>query len=394
MQYNITNYGNNIDGCNATTNALDAKDANLKAIIGYVLPDVFGVNELNRNSLLADRILVRALNQNGRTYYARARGSNLAGSDIVNMLYYNSTKLALLEEKTIRAAVRDVNLFRLYLIPVAAGADTTFLNIIIHHLKAGNTSADAATRALMTSNEVAYIAAEPAGRDYIIMGDFNTYRASEAAYQNLVTTGPFSDPINRSGTWTANSAFADVHTQSPRVTSNGCLAGGGMDDRFDQILVTSGILPQTSVTNKVKFIPGSYKAIGNDGNHFNGNVNDQPNTSVPVSIAENLFNMSDHLPIEASFNLLQPLAIFKYSSNTLAASVYASGDQIYLKSSGPNQVLSLQLYALSGQLISSQKIGSGGSQSVAWPTGQHGILIARLGNSAGQFSTQKLVKVK
>jgi hypothetical protein len=308
------------------------------------------------------------------------------------MLYYNSTKLALKEEKTINAPVRDVNLFRLYLIPVAAGADTTFLNIIIHHLKAGNTSSDATTRGQMTANEVAFIANQPTGRDYIIMGDFNTYTSSEVAYQNLVSTGPFFDPISRPGSWTSNRTFADIHTQSPRVTSNGCLSGGGMDDRFDQILVTSGILPQTSVSNKVKFVPGTYKAIGNDGNRYNGNVNDQPNTSVPAGIADNLFNMSDHLPVTATFNLLQPLAIFKHSGNTLAASLFAAEGQIYLKSGLREQNLSLQLFSLSGQLLSSQLISD--HQPVAWPNGQQTILIARLSNGAGQFSTQKLVSSK
>ena len=47
--------------------------------------------------------------------------------------------------------------------------------------------------------------------------------------------GQLFDPINRIGHWHNNSSFADVHTQSPRTSSFGGGANGGMDDRLSLI---------------------------------------------------------------------------------------------------------------------------------------------------------------
>jgi hypothetical protein len=47
-----------------------------------------------------------------------------------------------------------------------------------------------------------------------------------------------------------------------------------------------------------QYIPGTYKVIGNDGNHFNKSIIETPtNTSVPANVNTALFNMSDHLPV-------------------------------------------------------------------------------------------------
>ena len=63
MQYNLLFYTNNAtEDCNSSTNNLDEKDAALKQIVKYVMPDVLTVNEIGKEQIYADRILNNVLN--------------------------------------------------------------------------------------------------------------------------------------------------------------------------------------------------------------------------------------------------------------------------------------------------------------------------------------------
>ena len=106
--------------------------------------------------------------------------------------------------------------------------------------------------------------------------------------------GRLFDPIDRIGNWHNNSSFSDVHTQSPRTTSFGGGANGGMDDRFDWLFVSESILNNQS---RMVYIDDSYTAFGNDGNHFNDAINSGNNFSVSEQIADALHDASDHLPV-------------------------------------------------------------------------------------------------
>ena len=106
--------------------------------------------------------------------------------------------------------------------------------------------------------------------------------------------GQMFDPINRIGHWHNNSSYSDVHTQSPRTSSFGGGANGGMDDRFDWLFVSQSILDQDS---PMQYVVGTYWAVGNDGNHFNDAINDGNNNSVSEEIADALHDASDHLPV-------------------------------------------------------------------------------------------------
>ena len=137
---------------------------------------------------------------------------------------------------------------------------------------------------------------------FIVGGDFNIYssnQSSEPAFEMLTGTsdnnsGKLFDPINRIGNWHNNSSFADVHTQSPRTTSFGGGAPGGMDDRFDWLFVSSALLSDSS---EIYYIEESYETFGNDGNHFNQAINSGNNASVSNEIADALHDASDHLPV-------------------------------------------------------------------------------------------------
>ena len=97
--------------------------------------------------------------------------------------------------------------------------------------------------------------------------------------------------------------FPIHHTQSTH-TSGGCASGGGLDDRFDIMLMSGQILEDSGM---VSYIPNSYKAVGNDGDHYNLSLLDGTNTSAPAAVLTALYDMSDHLPVIAdlSINLLE-----------------------------------------------------------------------------------------
>ena len=137
---------------------------------------------------------------------------------------------------------------------------------------------------------------------FIVAGDFNIYSngsSSEPAFDMLTgdadnNNGRLFDPIDRIGHWHNNSSYSDVHTQSPRTTSFGGGAPGGMDDRFDWLFLSVAILDESS---EMHYVEDTYWAVGNDGNHFNQAINFGNNSSVSDAIADALHDASDHLPV-------------------------------------------------------------------------------------------------
>ena len=160
--------------------------------------------------------------------------------------------------------------------------------------KAGNTAGDRTTR-VGNAETVRSRCKEisPFLPDIIATGDLNVYTADEDAYQNLLFDQEgkrlLYDPINRPGDWSNNQEFADLHTQSTRVEQFGGGFGGGLDDRFDQILLSGSLLDL--------YVPGSYTTFGNDGKHLDSSVNSPGNSAVSPEVAEALYNASDHLPV-------------------------------------------------------------------------------------------------
>jgi hypothetical protein len=170
------------------------------------------------------------------------------------------------------------------------------------HLKASTGSSneerrqDSAVRLRFLSNKLSDNAY------FTVMGDFNIYKSSEPAYQTLLdetSRNYFVDPIDTPGNWNNSAAYRFVHTQSTRNSQLGDGgASGGLDDRFDIILVSQTIMDAGGIT----IDPDSYTAFGNDGLHFNNNINAQPNNAVSPEVAEALYRSSDHLPVFADFD--------------------------------------------------------------------------------------------
>jgi hypothetical protein len=85
-----------------------------------------------------------------------------------------------------------------------------------------------------------------------------------------------------------------LHSQSSRTSTSGCGSGGGLDDRFDVILLNSNLMQGTS---GLMYVSDSYLTIGQDGIRLNESVTNPANLQVPDSIAFALEEVSDHLPV-------------------------------------------------------------------------------------------------
>ncbi len=172
------------------------------------------------------------------------------------------------------------------------------------HLKASNSSADAALREDGAIELRSNADALGAGQHILFVGDYNLYTINEPAYAEMVSAGNAQcvDPIGGSD-WTS-AANAIRHTQSPRATSGG-LVGGGVDDRFDFVFSTN----EFHDGDGLSYIAGSYRCFGNDGNHYNLAINSGNNTyypsNIPLSnqIADLLHDATDHMPVVCDFKV-------------------------------------------------------------------------------------------
>ncbi len=287
LSYNILNY--------PLSNSTKADT--LKPIIQYVQPDIFMITELT-SSTGATTILNDALNVDGVTYYQKATYFN--GPDTDNMLYYNSDKLVLYSQFEIATTLRNISEYVLYYNApgMTAASDTVFIYCYMAHLKASTGAANEQQRNQEAVTLKNYMDSRTNIENVILGGDFNLYTSAEAAHNTILNGGNVSllDPISTPGNWNNNSFYANVHTQSTRSGSLGDGgAFGGMDDRFDFIFFTNDLL---TGSNKLTYVPNSYTAVGNDGNHFNKSINATPtNTSAPANVIDALYIMSDHLPI-------------------------------------------------------------------------------------------------
>ncbi|MDZ7624270.1 MAG: hypothetical protein U5J96_07490 [Ignavibacteriaceae bacterium] len=228
-----------------------------------------------------------------------AAGAFINGPDTDNALYYKTSLFTFLSNTPIQTVLRDINEFKLR---HNATGDTIIIYSV--HLKAGDSSADSFQRAAEIDSLRKRTNSLPPNSNFIVVGDFNIYNSSELAFQKLLNqtqSGFVKDPLNLIGRWTLGT-FAPYHTQSTRERQFGGGATGGLDDRFDMILMSQAIMNSGDIT----YIPGSYNEYGNDGNHFNDSINRPPNSVVSQQVADALHYASDHLPVFASFGFDNP----------------------------------------------------------------------------------------
>jgi endonuclease/exonuclease/phosphatase family metal-dependent hydrolase len=280
MTYNLLNYPSKI----AST-----RNPYFKQVVEHVNPDILVVQEMESISGVS-LFLEQVLDTN---YTA---GGFIDGYTTDNAIFYKQSKFEFLDNTPIKTALRDISQLTMV---YRSTSDT--LIIYSAHLKASDGSENEQKRLAEVTNLRAVTDKLPVGTDYIMVGDFNVYSGYEPAFQKLLdnsTSGYFLDPINKIATWHNSSIFRGIHTQSTRTTNRPDEGStGGLDDRFDFILISQAVRDSGGFT----YIPGSYTAVGNDGNHFNRGLNELPNTKVSDEIATALYYSSDHLPVYADF---------------------------------------------------------------------------------------------
>jgi exonuclease III len=284
MTYNVLNFDN-------TGND---KESFLRTIIAEIHPDILVVQELIELSgaqRFRDSVMLKV-----DTNYAMAGFINSYDTD--NGLYFRKDKYAFISNTPILTELRDINEFRMQ--HVASGMEFYVYSV---HLKASSGGTNAAQRQREVDSLRKATLLLPDTAHIIVCGDFNIYGSYEEAYLHLLdATSPgyvidiWQDSLT--STWN-NIANTDYLTQSTRIAAFGGGSTGGMDDRFDMILMSPSLVD----TAGMAYVPGTMYPIGNDGNRFDNEINDPVNTAVSEAMADALYFTSDHIPMFASFAL-------------------------------------------------------------------------------------------
>ena len=405
MQYNLLYYGNYNSAfaqCYESTNNTQHKDECIRTILSYVKPDILTVCEFGATQTLQDDFMRHNLNIYGVNYWQSDKIINYANEAIINHIFFDSRKLGLSKHVALRTHPRDTDIYELYLKTHSlAYGDTVKLVCIVAHPKAGEDGAG--SRYAQMQTVMNYVSQNYDTENVLIMGDFNMYGASESAYQVLTrthsnTNALFIDPLANLGgvgEWNNSYQFARFHTQSTRNDDVPCFSPGGLDDRFDFILMADEI---KFSYKHLRYVPNSYKAIGNDGYHFNQSVNQGYNYAVTSELAQALHDCSDHLPVTMKLYTDVPgLGIDESETPTLEASVAPNPASGVAKVSFFNPsagMVQFELYSLQGQLLKrlSEHFGNGAQQvEMDLQDVPKGFYLLRIRHSNGWRQTIKVV---
>lgn len=301
VDYNITNYP-------GTNPFFSTRQPLFRAILSPLSPDVLVVQEMQSQAGV-DSFRTNVLNVIEPGQWSSAPFYN--GNDTDNALFYKPAKVQLLGSWPFYPnpanLLRYVVCYRLK--PVGYSAGAAEFRVYSQHLKA-STGFESQRLAEATGIRDT-MNAMPAGTGGVVLGDFNFYQSStEPGYWKLQESqlnniGRVFDPMNPARVtqnWHDDSTnFGKIFTQCPCATcpAGSGFSGGGMDDRFDFVLPTENFRDGEGLD----IVPGSYVVVGQDGHHWNRNINDSPVIPEGQAYANALWNTSDHLPTRVDFQL-------------------------------------------------------------------------------------------
>jgi len=313
MAYNVLKYG---DGCQGSTDTLNGY---LKTIIQYIQPDLFSFEKMaafdptmtGANNLAAN-INSNALDVVFPGRYAYATPTNSARATDMAVLFYNKQKLTYVKTVILEANVTDFDLYKLYYNDpnLSITHDTTFIYALINHTQSGSPST---TRDIQVSMEMQDLRTKFAYLPNLVnMGDFNTHNSYEQGYQSIITsadtTTKMSDPpfypdksVSYPAEWENNTVlfgpFLTTTTRALPNVPNSCGTADGAKSWYDHIFISPWLV---NGSNYLRYIPNSYKTIGNDGHRMGVDINSTSpviNTSAPMQVLNALFQFSDKYPI-------------------------------------------------------------------------------------------------
>lgn len=339
---------------------IDARHPQLRLVHGDLKADILAVQELSGQAA-AQMYLDSVLNFDSITY---SMANFIDGNDLDCALFYKTAKFNFINSKSYPTTLRDIYHYEIW--PIGS-PDT--LHIFNLHLKASTGSTNQQRRKDEVDVMRQVTDQFPANAHFLVCGDFNIYSANEPAYNRLLEDTPgndghFVDQISISGTWN-RASYAMYHTQSPRSNAFNGGASGGMDDRFDMILMSETL----DDTLGLHYVANSMFPYGNDGLHYDMSINDPPsNTAVSQVLADALYYVSDHIPIVAHFAYVVPpvsgVSLEEKEIVSFGISITSSG----LRIDNPSNLnLEYVIYSLDGKRFSFGKISM--SENVLLPSG-------------------------
>jgi hypothetical protein len=302
VNYNVASLEGNLANLQGVFAALNEDDRPGFA----VAPHVYVFQEVKLGEQTALLAMINAEAPPGVSYaLATYTNDDEDGAGGAQALAYRADALAedaLAHADVSSGAGRDADRWRLEL----AGYDNPEAAFYVYgaHLKASSGEANESERYAGVVAIRSDADALPAGAHVLYCGDMNFYHNEEAGYLEYLSAGPGQavDPLG-SGAW-SGSGNAIKHSQSPLLTSDGSpLVGGGMDDRFDFQLPTLEWFDGMGLA----IMAGTYRALGNDGQHYNESINAGNNFYYPGDVfrsnalADLLHGASDHLPIVVEY---------------------------------------------------------------------------------------------
>lgn len=318
MTYNVLYYGDN-PPCQAPHGTLHGY---FKTIIGYTRPDILGLVKMSAplqegNKFATapvnfpDSVLQYALNAAIPGTYNYCPYTNDAHANNVEVLFYNQDKLGYASTVASYTNLTDFNTYKLYYraADLATTHDTTFLYVTLNHDKSGDEYEK--VRGAQITAEMENIRAHVKRLPNMInMGDFNTRSSDEQCYKALVfpsdTAFRFFDPpffegkLKYPADWDNDRAnfarYLTTSTRKDKTVPNPCGSGGGAKNWYDHIFLSSWIMNNS---NRISYIPNSYRTVGNDGNRYKVSINEPfpANNSAPADVIEALYQMSNKYPV-------------------------------------------------------------------------------------------------
>lgn len=296
MSYNILNYPNVPGNDSIMVADTTGRNPYFRTIFSSINPDIAVLQEVERG-VDATAFLTNVMNSYGETY-DMALHSTPADD---NPIYFKADKFDFISSHLVidQSSSHPTVEYVLY---HEQTEDT--LIILNTHLKYGSGSGEKTARKIEADAIRLRTSTYSDGAYFIAMGDFNILGGTETAFDTLLdqtNSGYFIDPLNLQGqgNW-SSSGLTEYNTHNTRDGSGNYLGGGGglgLDERFDLLLNSQNVVNPVGIMYK----SGSFVTYGNDGLHNNEDVNEQPNNSVTVDVADALYMASDHLPIYADF---------------------------------------------------------------------------------------------
>ena len=331
----------------------------LDIVLNDYLPDLFMICELNTEA--GANTILQTMQFINPDYERAAFVENTSDDDfgdqneLQSMIFFDSSKFILESEAVVTTIYRDFNHYKLKLNTTDQASDPVYLDVFVTHLKSSSGTANKNLRKQMVDAFVAYLSTMPNDSNILLGGDLNLYTSSEPAFQELLDNTnniTLMDPANRIGSWSNNTSYLDVFTQSTRTTNALGGASGGFDDRFDFIMTSENMATNPDIS----FVSGSYEAYGNNNNIdcYNNNIN-STNCSGPTysqSIRDALYYFSDHLPVtltlETNKALLSTKTVELKNGITIEGSNLVD-NYLYLKIHPELNIKRLTIYNILGQ---------------------------------------------